>query len=581
MLLLLIPAQPPAQAVQTREQWDEARTLRANLTVPALVDLEIGPGVNISFEPDQNAVYPVALDLDIAGGFEVCGTAGRPAAFRCSNESLLRYGMFGAQVNLEGNGDPKQLAVQNCTFDNLSLSLNGTAGQFRDCSFYTTPLYIIDSSVVFHNCSFLRSTVSILNPATLNLTQLSRCTIDSLDRKGWESFWGQILSGAAIKVSGYVQIDNCTISGYETGIESSSGLPLITGCLVKDCDAGISLETTDPADTPRVEGCIVQDCIYYGLGAQGNLLLRNCTLNGSPYGLLLYNTDPETVPNWTLSGNRIFGNEYYGIVLSGEEVILGDTRFDDGAGRTNGQGRIIKTGDLTVFVVTRGSVVLSNLYVNVTDATGNWTANHRLNSMWTTFSDMTEYLIDNSGKRTDNYPYTVRAEWNGIFSETTVSAGTRNVTLVLEVLPDLVPFEITLDPPSPRAGDYLAISCTVNNTGPRPSSRVTALFTLDGERLDESELFTVSAGSFSFVRALDWKAHRGTHTVTVQLDPQNALEENDESNNNLTFNFTVGEAPPRPASAPDIAYAGMATVLVLACAGCVLVLRRRNRAKEA
>jgi hypothetical protein len=583
MLLLLIPAQPPAQAVQTREQWDEARTLRANLTVPALVDLEIGPGVNISFEPDQNASEFSSIRLTVAGGFEVCGTADRPVALFASNESIYTHGTMAGALNIDGNGDAGQVLVQNCSFRNLIVVLNETGGRFQDCVFESSYIYIQDSAMMFENCSFLRSAASIYSIATLNQTRISRCRFDSLNQGRWDPFWEYFDQVSAVKVSGYVSIDNCTISGYGTGIESSSGLPVITGCLVEDCHAGISLETTDPADTPRVEGCIVQDCIYYGLVAQGNLLLRNCTLNGSPYGLLLYNTDPETVPNWTLSGNRIFGNEYYGIVLSGEEVILGDTRFDDGAGRTNGQGRIIKTGDLTVFVVTRGSVVLSDLYVNVTDATGNWTANHRLNSMWTTFSDMTEYLIDNSGKRTDNYPYTVRAEWNGIFSETTVSAGTRNVTLVLEVLPDLVPFEMTLDPPSPRAGDYLAITCTVNNTGPRPSSRVTALFTLDGERLDESELFTVSAGSFSFVRALDWKAHRGTHSVTVQLDPQNALEENDESNNNLTFNFTVGEARPRPVSAPDIGYAGAATVviLVLACAGCVLVLRRRNRAKEA
>jgi hypothetical protein len=306
--------------------------------------------------------------------------------------------------------------------------------------------------------------------------------------------------------------------------------------------------------------------------------LRNCTLNDSGTGLELHDYDPSAVPNWTLSGNRIFGNRGYGISLKGADVLPGDTRFDDGAGRTNLLGRVEKKSSMVVEISTRGTAALSNLYVNVTDASGNRTAGLRSGSMLFPVPNMMEYIVDNSGLRMDYYPYMVRAEWNGIFCQTVVSAGTRSVTLVLAVLPDLVPFEITLDPLSPRAGDFLAITCTVNNTGPRPSSRVPALFTLD-----RSELFPVDARSYSYVRAVDWKARRGAHTVTVQLDPENVLEENDESNNNLTFNFTVGEARPQPAPAPDIAYAGAATVilLVLAGAGGFLVLRKRRRAKEA
>jgi len=583
MVLLLLPALPLARAAGASEHWDSDRALGANLTIPALVDLHIGQGVNISLEPDLNASYYSSVFLNISGGLEVCGTSDRPVALGAHNEVQFSRGIFGGYLYIFGNGDPNQLSVRNCSFQNISMQLAAARGQFRDCTFDTAYIYIIDSSVVFLNCSFRRSALSVLNPATLNQTRLSGCSFDSLTREGPAPVWS-FITATAVKVSGYLAADSCTISGYGTGIESSSGLPIITGCVVKDCQVGISLETTDLADTPSVEDCLIHNCSYFGLAASGNLLLRNCTLSGSLFGLVLYDTDPDTSPNWTLLGNRIFGNRDYGLLLSGEDVLPGDTRFDDGAGRTNDEGRIVKTGDLEVYIVTRGSVVLSDLYVTVTDAAGNWTDNRRLNSMWTRISDMTEYSIDNSGKRTDYYPYKVRAEWRGIFSETAVAAGTRSVTLVLEVLPDLVPFEITLDPPFPRAGDWVAISCTVNNTGPTPSTRARALFTLDGERLDQSELFPVAAGSSSTVRAMDWKARAGTHIVTVQLDsdPQTAQAENDESNNNLTFNFTVGEAPPRPAVAPDIASAGAATavILVLAGAGGYLALRRRDRAKE-
>jgi hypothetical protein len=579
ILLLLLPALPPAGAVQTREHWDADRSLKANLTVPAALDIVVGPGVNISFEPDLNAGYSLALELDIAGGLEVCGTSERQAAFRCSNESLFTFGIFGAYITIEGNGDPKQIAVQNCSFDDLSISLDATSGQFRDCSFNTTSVYINDSTMVFINCSFLHSTMSILNPATLNQTRLSRCTFGSPAADGWEPPWGYIRSIAAIKVSGYVAIEDCIISGYGTGIESSSGLPVITGCLVKDCEAGITLETTDPADTPLVEDCVMENCTSVALFALGNMVLRNCTLASSMYGLILGSYDPDRVPNWTLSGNRIFGNEMYGITLWAGDVLPGDTRFDDGAGHTNALGRIAKYDYLNVFISTRGSVSLSGLVVNVTDASGNLTESFRSNDMMFPVRNMVDYSVDNTGQRKDYYPYKVRADWNGIYCETTVSAGTRNVTLVLAVLPDLVPFEITLDPPSPRAGDWVVISCAVNNAGPTPSTRVQALFTLDGIRLDQTELFAVGARSNSTVRAVDWKARQGSHTVTVWLDPLNVLEENDESNNNFTFNFTVGEPSRHPAGVPGVVYAGgaVAALIVLAVAGGYLVRRRRRR----
>jgi hypothetical protein len=238
MLLLLVPALPPVLAVQTREHWDADSTLRAHRSVPAVVDLLIGPGVNITFEPDLNALPFSPVYLDIGGGLQVCGTAESPVAFYASNESLFTQDTLGGYINIEGNGDIAQLAVQNCGFQNLVIILNGTAGRFRDCSFDTTFIYSIDSAVVFSNCSFVRSVVSILNPATLDRTRLSGCVFDSSTQDRWDPFWGYFDQVSAIKVSGYVAIDNCTISGYGTGIESSSGLPVITGCLVKDCQYG-------------------------------------------------------------------------------------------------------------------------------------------------------------------------------------------------------------------------------------------------------------------------------------------------------------------------------------------------------
>jgi hypothetical protein len=322
----------------------------------------------------------------------------------------------------------------------------------------------------------------------------------------------------------------------------------------------------------------VEDCVKDGISVAGNLHLENCTLRNSTNGLFLYGHDLPGV-KWTLRGNRISGNAQYGIATMGGSLDAGDTRFEDAEGGPNMLGRIKAGSYLSVNVTTGGSRPLPLYKLNWTDAQGSSASRNTTYNL--TQLELNGYLIDNSGVRTDFYPYLIRAEWEGAFCETTVLAGTANVTLLLAILPDLVAVSVSIDPPSPRAGDWVAITCAVNNTGAVRSARVQARFTLDGERLDQSELFPLGAGAGSSVRAVDWKARRGVHTVTVWLDPANAQEENDESNNNLTFNFSVGEAAPRPAGGTDIAFAGAATavVLALACAGGFILWRRRRPGK--
>lgn len=577
-LLLLATVQPAAEALQTREVWDGDRTLRANWTVPAAVDLVIGPGVNTTLEPDENAYYPSPVFLNIAGGLEVCGTADRPARMHASRDFFHSYGMPGGYLNLTGNGMSGQLSVRNCSFENLLVFIESAAGQFTDCVFNGSFVYVADSPASFVNCTFVGAAVSIYSPASINETVLSGCVFDARGVEGWDPFWGYFSTVPAIKLSGYALIERCDIRGFGYGIQSLSGVPVVADCTVRDCGTGIELQTTDPTDTPVVERCVVQDCSQKAIRAYGNLLLRDCVLSNSTHGLELYDNNMGAALNRTLSGNRIFGNGMYGITLAGADVDLGDTLFDDGAGGTNGLGRVEKRGELQVFLPLAGTGWLPDLVINVTDAFGDPTPVLRyINSSYHT-PLLIEYIIDNSGNRLDYYPYTVSARWKDVFCETVVWAGTANVTLRLEVLPDLLPLEITLDPLLPRGGDWVAISCTVNNTGPTASVRVPVLFMLDGERLDRGELFPVGARASSFVRAQDWRARPGTHTVTVWIDPDNELSENDESNNNLTFNFTVRAAPPQPQAGPSApVLAGAVLAVLIACGAAVIGARRWKR----
>ena len=478
---------------------------------------------------------------------------------------------------MDGDGGPGQLDVRNCSFENLVVSLDGPSGGFRDCTFIYCYIYLKDSPAAFIDCTFLRSAMSIYSPATLHQTRLANCTFDSQSSHRWDPLWMEFQSVPAVGVSGYAALDNCTITGYGRGIESLSGLPAITACRVQDCKIGINLETTDLADTPSVIGCVIRNCTSSGLAASGNLLLKDCTVYNCSEGLLLSRDDPKVIANWTLSGNRIFGNKDYGVLLYRADVPLGDTRFDDGAGHANGEGQVAMYGELWINVSMFGPGRLPYQFLNLTDATGNLWYAYPIGQSTFVSSSLLSFTVDNLGRRQERFPYTVRVAWEGLFCETVIPAGTWNITLRLPNAPDLVPAAVTLDPPAPKGGDYVVISCIVNNTGPRASQRTGALFTLDGARLDLSELYPMDTRSGSTVRAVDWKARPGVHTVTVRLDPDNLLEENDESNNNLTFNFTVAPAPPPAAPAPNTALLGAAAAVVLAAAGAAGWFARRRR----
>jgi hypothetical protein len=58
------------------------------------------------------------------------------------------------------------------------------------------------------------------------------------------------LDGDGLAVYGHARIEGCEISGYDSGISSQMGLPVVSGCHIFDCDAGIAFITEDPADTP-------------------------------------------------------------------------------------------------------------------------------------------------------------------------------------------------------------------------------------------------------------------------------------------------------------------------------------------
>ncbi len=573
MLLFLLPAPGGAGADPAVERWSADRLLADNLTLPAGTDLAVGPGLNVTFSPRPDGAGPAVVVLELGGGLEVCGTTDRPVSFIGPDPSAAPAGGWAASLSVEGDGLPDQLAVRNCTFRDITVDLAGVRGGFSDCLFDNASAYVGDSAAYFLDCTFHDSELSVYNPETTNLTTVSGCRFEAADIPPGRNLM-------AILVSGYVDISACDISGYYTGIKSSSGLPTVRDCTVRDCFIGIDLETTDPADTPVIENCTVRDCQWVGASVSGNLLLRNSTLENSIDGLILSYATPDMPPsNWTLAGNRIINNSEYGIVLFGHDLDVRDTLFDDGAGTANLRGMVLKKDGFSLVVVSPAGNPVYYYNLTLTDATGNVTREDEVHGYPST-DTLTDYLMDNSGGRVDFYPYNITVESMGVSNSTVLRAPGAEVTLVLALLPDLVPAGLGLSPPSPRAGDYVSFSFRANNSGVTSSGITTALFLLDGQELDVSQMFPQAPGSSSPVRSVEWKAVGGAHRIEVRLDPNDLVQENDETNNNLSLDFTVRPAPAAPAGVSYIQFVGAGALMIAAFAVGIWAARRRRGRRE-
>jgi hypothetical protein len=434
-------------------------------------------------------------------------------------------------------------------------------------------VFVADATARLFNCTFRNSTISVYNPSTTNQTLLSACRFEP-------SGGPSSSASAAILVSGYVDISACEISGYKTGLLSSSGLPLVRDCRVEGCEIGINLDTTDPTDTPIIENCTVRDCSQAGVLVSGSLLLRNSTVENSTEGLVLYYLDAGPFPfNWSLEGNRIYNNSDFGMVLYGQDLHDLGTLFDDGAGHTNLRGRVFKKDGVPIQVLSPAGRAVFYCNLTLTDATGNTTRDDFIYG-GSSVETLSDYQIDNSGRRLDFYPYTVTAESLGVSNSTVLSGPGEAVTLVLALLPDLVPAGLALSPPSPRAGDYVSFYFLVNNSGGSPSGLTSAIFYLDGKRLDESQLFSLIPHSSSVVRSVEWRAVQGAHRIIIALDPANKVQENDEGNNDLTLDFTVRPAPANAPAPLDLRLPGAGVLLLFAIAAGYWAARQRKARKE-
>ncbi len=130
--------------------------------------------------------------------------------------------------------------------------------------------------------------------------------------------------------------------------------------------------------------------------------------------------------------------------------------------------------------------------------------------------------------------YPVASESSRVIDDPGSSGGAR----FSSHLPDLVIESITPSVENPSKGDMVTLTVTIRNTGTAKANTSKVHYYVDGSPRLTREIGSILAGD-STTEDFTWIAQYGSHTITLVIDEENWVAENDETNNSRTVTITT------------------------------------------
>jgi hypothetical protein len=545
-----------AVAEDTKTVWEKDQTITDVVAIEGDRALEISAGVNVTFtvpeELPQNLEDTVP-SVTVNGTLTVNGTQTRPVVFEADPDIVQ---IFPEPPYLCVNGTPggARFVIQNATFH--------------------------DSQVAFVNCTFLGTYIPIWGEG-VSSTALSGCIYDNSVRK--PPRWATNID-VGFYLHGDFSMTGCTVKCPGTMMHGHAGRFTMTDCFLEGglAQSGIGLyyaDSLNPGARSEFRN-VTFDGVY--LVSETDTLIEGCK----------FDFDYEAILLDRIFGHRTVGNETF---LNITNVTLRDNTFHGNgvAIKVYGPEMDVNTDRFERGNDTLGIKILEQYnyhYVLVADQTGQWidyptitTANasgamesHSYSGFKNScLVELLEQTIDGCWTRQSQYPYTIFAEKDGLTSDTlTITPDNLSLTLVVPVLPDLVPSDLAPDRLKVAAGQPVSFSAKVENRGLRNLSYVLAVLYVDGVRFDEKNITSFAPGGNVSPAFKDWNATAGRHAIEVRLDPVNVIPEYNETNNNLTYSFVVPEPPP-PDRTWTYVQLGVGAVGIIAIIAMYIRMRRR------
>ncbi|MCG2827218.1 MAG: hypothetical protein L6265_11570 [Thermoplasmatales archaeon] len=142
-----------------------------------------------------------------------------------------------------------------------------------------------------------------------------------------------------------------------------------------------------------------------------------------------------------------------------------------------------------------------------------------------------------------------------------------------EKKPDLTVSEINVSVSNPKEGDNVIFSVNIYNKGNQDASNVEVLFTVDGYVIGEENISLLKSGDCVML-TFSWKCVKGEHVVSVFVDPENRIDESDETNSVAKKMLFVEERKVEVWPSSAVIYAVM-ILCVFAIVTIILLKRKR------
>ncbi|MGQ0535787.1 MAG: CARDB domain-containing protein [Methanobacteriota archaeon] len=503
-------------------------------TAPRVVRVERGGLLRL--EPSENAATVLQavntaapFHTVVEGRFESVGTALRPTVIRDSDRRWPEGGItvrpgaegfvlshtelvdVGKTAVLVGSGN--DIRIENVTFGNngaIGLQLAGvTQGTVRDSTFHGMPEALVvtapqrDLAIVGNSFVNNRDAVQLIATERVTLRE----NVITAPKRGV-----LLREGAAARLDGNVIDEH-----IQFGVVAFEGASFVW-------------------EGGRVRGAPHTGLVGFRAFDSGAIFIRNATVDRS-------SALAVQCVNATLAVEGAVLSDYgqAGIQARGCDVTLGRNGFAGGT-------EVLIEAPLVVAVTDEDGVGRAGIDVEILDGRGVSVFSGATGPTGATSEILLTTYRRISGTPTDMNPFTVRATPPGTsrLEEVVTLGRPRTLLLSPAALPDLSVGAPVLQPAAPAPGTRALLSFEVANRGRAPANATGLSVFVDGERLGAAslEVPALRPGETTRVEAVYDPVRAGSHVAVARVDPENALRESREDDNEARFYFRVAATTP-------------------------------------